>query len=894
MESNDSPTLESYIETFWQQAQQTLQDVSGQTWTDTSEHDPGVTLLEGVTARAAELAHLQTRPINDILVKEDQSGPVKVFPVDFEPQKVLTCGPVTVDDYRKVLLDLHSHDECFNDEFEQAFFFFSDVYITKEPVDKRYKYYFDCEKHKFTFRAGATSDKAYTLLGNYSLYLVPSEVLQKNSDLLTSAKQALLQYLPTIENVGEKFSNIHWLAEDVKQLELMIEVTDDINPADKQRIAEIYAEIYQVAKDFACPPVERYSTQELRRQGFTNNEIYRGPFLTHGWIAELPSKRDYTASQSFHMSHLLAKVCAINGVKKIIDVDSPVLEFTVNELKYLTFGHSITAVLQNVSLRTKSQVVLDKKIDDIKEYVSLPPLINHVDEQTVWGENSNDVSNEAVTKLLPDCYDLTSPTPSDSTKYLHQFLLPIEQTLANRNAQLNNLPNILGFDQTSREDNADFWGYQWPFEDGSSSDQVHDGYKGQLEGFCQTQNEDFQKSISSLQYLMSYFNEELGPNILLKPKESYLTSQRELLANIPKNQYYRAAYKNIEERIAGKIGMNADDIAIIETRRALPNLPAANSFNAHEVNNPSEEGDRLRLTLNNGSSDFQRGMLLDLSFQVPGLSEESTYPILCLMVDEVIDNDLFIKIKDTPLMNYVDDIIDSDSVKVSASDTFLADVPFRLQEPKDQSGNECQVTCVDFPALAQIGDTLKRFSKDSNTAITDHAYKITDIDRYQHKVTLEGVNEHDIQEQWFWYLEQDDMSERFSFTLSIALNKEMLPSYVREQWAEVEGWIKEILHSDLPSHCQVIIHWVERAKFSQLRETVNDWVKDGCPIGNKSYQILDSLTLGRAPSQMEGIGFSFIVKDDQFAAIEAEPDETAKQAYIDENDLLQVKPDSQS
>ena len=224
------------------------------------------------------------------------------------------------------------------------------------------------------------------------------------------------------------------------------------------------------------------------------------------------------------MSHLLANVSAINGIKRIISVVPSVLAFTVSELKYLTFGHSISEVLQNISLRTKSQVVLDPKIDDIKECVSLPPLINHVDEQTVWGENSNDVSNEAVTKLLPDCYDLTSPTTSDSTKHLHQFLLPIEQTLANRNAQLSNLPNILGFDQTSREDNADFWGYQWPFEDGSSSDQVHDGYKGQLEGFCQTQNVDYQKSISSLQYLVSYFNEELGPNILAKPKSSYLTT----------------------------------------------------------------------------------------------------------------------------------------------------------------------------------------------------------------------------------------------------------------------------------------------------------------------------------------------------------------------------------
>ena len=122
-------------------------------------------------------------------------------------------------------------------------------------------------------------------------------------------------------------------------------------------------------------------------------------------------------------------------------------------------------------------------------------------------------------------------------------------------------------------------------------------------------------------------------------------------------------------------------------------------------------------------------MLLDLTFQVPGLDVDDTYPILRLMVDEVINDYLFIKIKDTPLMNYVDDIIDSDSVKVSASDTFLADVPFRLQDPKNIGDDKCQVTCVDFPALAKIGDKLKLSSKHSDNSIeTIHMRLLVSID----------------------------------------------------------------------------------------------------------------------------------------------------------------------
>lgn len=874
MESNGSPELETNIESFWQQAQQTLQDFTSQTGSDTSEHNPGITLLEGVTARVTELAQQQTRPVNDLLVTKGHQGPVKVFHEEFEPKRILTCGPVTLDDYRRVLLDLHSQDRFCEEAFQEAFFFFSDVYIEKEPEENRYQYYFDSYNHTFKFKSDNNDDKKCSLLGNYSLYLVPSDELLNDDNLLNQATQALLQYLPTIENVGEKFSHIYWLTAEEQTLQLDIEVAGDISSTDKNSIAKIYAEIYQVVKNFTCASIERHSTTELRRQGLTSEDIYRGPFLEHGWIPEFTTARDYTSPDTLYLSHLLTNILAIEGIKKITDSGTQ-LELTVGASKFLSFGFTVDDVLKSVNLLTKGQLELEKNVDLIKTYIPSTKLIQNSDELSVEGESSKDVDYAPVTELIPACYHLSSVTPDESTKELHQFLLPIEQTLANESKLLSDIPNILGFDQTDQGGETKFWGYQQPFELGSPSDKVHQDYMDGIESFGHRKSEDYPKTIANLQNLMSYFNEAPGPNVLSKSQEDYVSSQRKLLANIPINQYYRAAYKNTEKRLAGKIGIDVSDITVIETRRALPLLPPASSFEEHNISIKESLEGRLKLHSPTLSDDFKPGMLVRLRFG------ETKFDIERLIIDEVRDDSLFIIIEGTSIEYHLEEILANEtSVTVSASDTFLADVPFLLKEAQDLGDGYCQVTCVPFPELAKIGDSITMAASNDGNSLREVKYRITDINRYQHTLTLSGIQKTDINDKQFWYLEKDNWTERFSFTMSLALKKQVLKDDITHKWQDIENCIQEIIYSHLPSHCQVLIHWLDEDIFNRFKKEVNEWTSNNSPIGVTSYWILETLTLGRAPSQLEGIGYSFIATDEE--------SDDHDQEYIDTHDIFQV------
>lgn len=95
------------FEALWQQAHEKVTALSGDIWTDTGDHDPGVTLLQSATWNCSDLSYRASLPLNDLLTHQDGRP---LFPKDFGPEQVLTCNTVTAEDYRRALLDVHSSD----------------------------------------------------------------------------------------------------------------------------------------------------------------------------------------------------------------------------------------------------------------------------------------------------------------------------------------------------------------------------------------------------------------------------------------------------------------------------------------------------------------------------------------------------------------------------------------------------------------------------------------------------------------------------------------------------------------------------------------------------------------------------------------------------------------
>ena len=80
-----------------------LEELSGTDWSNFNDSDPGITTLDQLCYALTELGYCIDFPINDVLTKKNGKIPYKNH--FYSPEKILTCSPISINDYRTFLLD---------------------------------------------------------------------------------------------------------------------------------------------------------------------------------------------------------------------------------------------------------------------------------------------------------------------------------------------------------------------------------------------------------------------------------------------------------------------------------------------------------------------------------------------------------------------------------------------------------------------------------------------------------------------------------------------------------------------------------------------------------------------------------------------------------------------
>src|SRR5579859_3665663 len=81
-----------------------LSQLTGKIWTDYNAHDPGITILEMLCYAVLDLGYRNNFPVADILARAP--GDTTKDDNFFTPGQILACNPLTILDYRKLLIDL--------------------------------------------------------------------------------------------------------------------------------------------------------------------------------------------------------------------------------------------------------------------------------------------------------------------------------------------------------------------------------------------------------------------------------------------------------------------------------------------------------------------------------------------------------------------------------------------------------------------------------------------------------------------------------------------------------------------------------------------------------------------------------------------------------------------
>ncbi|MGB3466311.1 MAG: hypothetical protein WBA74_13620, partial [Cyclobacteriaceae bacterium] len=92
-----------------------IRKLGAETWTDHNDHDPGITILEQLCYVITDLAYRLDYEVTDLLGKDP-----KTYQELYSPATVMTMSPVTIADFRKLIIDIKGVKNAWLEKYEQT------------------------------------------------------------------------------------------------------------------------------------------------------------------------------------------------------------------------------------------------------------------------------------------------------------------------------------------------------------------------------------------------------------------------------------------------------------------------------------------------------------------------------------------------------------------------------------------------------------------------------------------------------------------------------------------------------------------------------------------------------------------------------------------------------
>jgi len=253
-----------------------MQQLCGETYTDYNLHDPGVTILEALCYALTDLSYRTAFPIADLLADKDGKIPLQQNAL-FVREDILSSNPVTVNDFRKFILD--KIDSLHN--------------VWLEP-----------------FMSGFSHG---TMHGLYTIRIqVKKEFAQRDDEEWTKTLK---------EQVRACFTSGRNLCEDlVRDITVLRPVPIRISAGvvfTGDQPESLLADIYRDLEAAINPPVKYHTAQELLDKGLRVEDIYSGPLLKKGFIPDetLPPRK-----RSIDPAELMKVISQVPGVNYVRDL----------------------------------------------------------------------------------------------------------------------------------------------------------------------------------------------------------------------------------------------------------------------------------------------------------------------------------------------------------------------------------------------------------------------------------------------------------------------------------------------------------------------------------------------------------------------------------------------
>lgn len=387
---------------------------SGHEWSNLNNVDPGVTILEQVCYALTELGYCNEFPVADILT--DRNGELEVKNQFYRPEEILTTAPVTINDYRKCLIDGING--------------VANALLVAIPATVAYAN------------------------GAYQVYLLPAAAIETVAEKAALC-QAAFVFLNKWRNLGELFLPPLCLLEATHTLAGRIEINDET------QLNRILNQLQERIQEAIFPQVKPLGYDVLEGYGMKADEIFNGPLLQHGWIptTALGTKKDQL--QLIELQQLMLSVAGVEQVSGLMFDQQPLIQeiqattaylLTIdwavslnNGLEIYCKGRKLVAAPHLRSLSAQRVPTADRAF----VFGTAP----NVRTQLPRGKFRDINSYYSIQNTFPELYavgedarvDAVSEFEVAQSRQLKGYLTLFDQVLANQFAQLANLGNLFSF-----------------------------------------------------------------------------------------------------------------------------------------------------------------------------------------------------------------------------------------------------------------------------------------------------------------------------------------------------------------------------------------------------------------------------------------------------------------
>lgn len=417
-------------------------------WTDHNPSDPGITFLEQLCYAITDLNYRIGFEMPELLAE----GGTSAYSALFTPRQVLTTAPVTIDDYRKRLIDIIG---------------VKNASISQEVTPDSTLYYapFSRELLLAEDRDPLLPEDIYRVVQLQGLMDIQVEPFRNPLGELVVAgiDQTVHSSLQACRSLCTDFEKIAVIDKQIIRLQVGIELGESANPE------TLLIQIWQLLGQYISPTIG-FNTIDLFKENKSIEDIFDGPALNFGFLEKEDLERFQRRSdlrRSDIIRELMTLEPDVKAVRQLNFSLGETTEYSTSNIWKIDLDPNLAAFFDWEGSEIKffrSNLVVE--LDDTaaretyrQQFESILPTSlaeTDLDFLPTPGRKRNTEHYTSIRQHMPELFGVSPPglppgvnnVYQASRRQLSAYLLFFEQLLANYFSQLANAWRLFSIDRT--------------------------------------------------------------------------------------------------------------------------------------------------------------------------------------------------------------------------------------------------------------------------------------------------------------------------------------------------------------------------------------------------------------------------------------------------------------